>query len=89
MSGSVTAKVVVTGHAPYMRGEEVEQVAVSFQPDYSDGRNAEWARWTPALSLQITVKAELVSRFPIGQPFLLTFTPEGVPLGSSGAVPEA
>ena len=72
MSNVVTAKVVVTNHV-----ESNEQVEVQFGPDYADDRNKEWAKYTPALSLYMTVKAEIADRFPVGQAFELRFIPEG------------
>ncbi len=75
MSSQVTAKVIVTGKNETGEGED-RQATVSFAPDYQDGRNKEWARWTPGLSLTIGLKGEVADRFETGQAFLLTFTPE-------------
>jgi hypothetical protein len=68
---SVTAKVrctrsVVSG----------DQVMFEFGPDYQDGRNAEWAAATPALSLSITVREDVAHHFAEGQSYTLTFTKE-------------
>lgn len=52
------------------------QVALQFYADYADGRNKEWAKYTPALSLTMTVKEEVAEHFANGQAFTLTFTPE-------------
>ena len=74
MSGT-TAKVRVHSITP----SGADQVTVALSAHYRDGDNEinqEWAKWTPSLSLSITVKAELADRFPVGQAFLLTFTPE-------------
>lgn len=70
---NLTAKVVVTGHTK--AGDD--QMTVGFIPDYADGRNKEWAKYTPSLSLVMTVKAEVAERLPVGQAFTLTFTSEG------------
>ena len=75
MSGTTTAKVRVHSVTP----NGADQVTVGLSAHYRDGDNEinqEWAKWTPSLSLSITVKAELADRFPVGQAFLLTFTPE-------------
>lgn len=68
----VTAKVKVAGKGDVVDG----QVALSFTADYADERNKEWAKYTPALSLQMTVLESVADKFAVGQPFTLTFTPE-------------
>jgi hypothetical protein len=72
---SVTAKVKVTSKVPYNQGTEHEQHTIGFQPDYTDGRNQEWAVATPALSLSMSVKPDVAKRFEVGQAFTLTFEP--------------
>ncbi len=58
-----------------------EQVNYGFAPDYvsAEGKavNAEWAKYTPALSLSITVKPEVV--FEVGRSYTLTFEPDPAP----------
>lgn len=49
-----------------------EQVQLSFVPDYADGRNKEWAKYTPALSLSMTVLPEVAERFTSGQAYIMT-----------------
>ncbi len=70
---TTTAKVRCNGKV-----EHNEQVQYVFAADYlsEDGKaiNAEWARYTPALNLTITVKPEVV--FEPGQSYTLTFAPE-------------
>lgn len=55
-----------------------EQVAYVFSADYlsDDGKaiNAEWAKYTPALNLTITVKPEVT--FEVGASYTLTFEPD-------------
>lgn len=51
------------------------QVRVTFVPDYNDDRNKEWARFTPALSLDMTLKDEVAHHFETGQAYTLTFEP--------------
>ena len=66
----VTAKIKCTRH------EEVpdDQVALEFQPDYNDGRNKEWAKYTPGLSLSMTVKGEVAEQFQLGEAYTLSFS---------------
>lgn len=72
MSSQITAKVKCT-HAEQVS----DQVALRFEPDYADGRNAEWAKYTPALSLSMNVKPEVADGvFEVGRSYTLTFTPE-------------
>lgn len=66
----VTAKVKLD-----RKDEGAGQVSLAFSPDYADGRNAEWAAYTPALSLQMTVKPEVATHFEQGKPYTLTFEP--------------
>ncbi|RKN38440.1 hypothetical protein [Micromonospora endolithica] len=72
----ITAKIVCQSKQETGEGDD-RQVTVTFAPDYHDGRNKEWARWTPGLSLTMGLKGEVADRFDVGQAFTLTFTPEG------------
>lgn len=59
-------------------GEDDNRMAVvSFQPDYADGRNAEWALATPHLSLSMTLRGEVADRFEQGKRYILQFVEEG------------
>lgn len=69
MSKQVTAKVTVTGKTKVAD----DQYTVHFTPDYNDGRNKEWAKFTPALSLSMTVKEPVSDFFEAGKGYLLTF----------------
>lgn len=69
--GDITAKVTCSWKAA---GESSTQLY--FAPDYTDGRNAEWASATPTLSLQMTVKPEVGELFTTGGRYTLTFTTE-------------
>lgn len=71
----VTAKVKCANKAVQAEGTEHEQVQLVFAPDYEDGRNKEWSRYTPALSLTMSVLPEVAARFEQGQAFTLTFEP--------------
>lgn len=68
----VTAKVKVIGKGGVVDG----QVVLIFSADYADERNKEWAKYTPAFSLQMTVLESVADKFAVGQPFTLTFSPE-------------
>jgi hypothetical protein len=49
------------------------QVTLSFTADYSDERNKEWAKYTPALSVGMTVIGSVAENFEQGRRYLLTF----------------
>lgn len=53
-----------------------DQVQLSFAADYKDGRNAEWAKYTPGLSLTMTVKGSVSDQFEAGKSYVLTFEEE-------------
>ncbi len=72
----VTAKIKCTGKSPTEDGEDA-QVSLTFGPDYADGRNQEWAKYTPGLSLTMGVKASVAEHFEVGDTFTLTFSKEG------------
>jgi hypothetical protein len=64
-----TAKVVCTAKAPAGEG----QTRLGFSPDYAEGRNAEWARYTPNLGLTMTVLNKVAERITMGQAITLLF----------------
>lgn len=64
----ITAKVVCGSRKQL--GDEVD--AVTFHPDYADGANADWAYYTPTLSVQMSVRREVP--FEAGARYTLTFT---------------
>lgn len=64
-----TAKVTCTAKSPAGEG----QTRLGFSPDYRDGRNAQWARYTPTLSLTMTVLDSVAERFAMGQAVTLLF----------------
>lgn len=82
--GNVTAKVMVSNKVETGVGED-RQATVTFVADYNDDRNREWARFTPSLSLAMTLRGEVADRFEAGQAFTLTFTPEAVEVAESAA----
>lgn len=71
MAKHITAKVRVE-----RMQEGDDQTVLYFVPDYNDGRNKEWAKYTPALSLNMTVLNEVAASFKLGQPITLTFEVE-------------
>lgn len=50
-----------------------EQVQLGFNADYNDERNKEWARYTPGLSVTMTVIGSVAENFDLGGRYLLTF----------------
>jgi hypothetical protein len=64
-----TAKIVCTGKTPAGDG----QTRLRFSPDYLDGRNAEWAKYTPALGLTMTVLDQVATKIAMGQAITLLF----------------
>ena len=72
----ITVKVFVQFKSdPEGEGED-RQVRVNFLPDYNDGRNKEWSRYTPALSLSMTLKGDVADQFEVGQAYTLQFVKE-------------
>jgi hypothetical protein len=72
MSARITAKVRLQARQEF----QDDQQMLTFAPDYSDGRNQEWAKYTPALNLTMTVKAEVGNKLNVGDNFTLVFEPE-------------
>ncbi len=72
MSVQITAKVICRTKAPH--GED--EVALAFDADYDDGRNKEWAKYTPSMSINTTMRGSVGDHFEPGKSYLLTFTPE-------------
>lgn len=67
----ITAKVKVSGKTPLTDG----QTSLHFAADYADDRNKEWAKYTPALSLGMTVLDSVAEHFETDQAFTLIFEP--------------
>jgi hypothetical protein len=69
----ITAKIVCQGKTVTGEGDD-RQAALIFHPNYANGeKNKEWARFTPELSLNMTVKGSVGDRFEVGQAFTLQF----------------
>ena len=69
----VTAKVVC--HSKLITGGgEYRQAVVKFAADNSP-ENKEWAKYTPALQLEMTLNGDVADRFEPGQSYTLIFEP--------------
>jgi len=68
----MTAKVRLQSRQQF----QDDQQMLTFAPDYSDDRNKEWAKYTPALNLTMTVKDEVGNKLTVGDNFTLVFEPE-------------
>jgi hypothetical protein len=68
----MTAKVRLQSKTDSQDGQQ----QLTFAPDYADDRNKEWAKYTPALNLTMTVKSEVGDKHAIGDNFTLIFEPE-------------
>lgn len=72
----VTAKIICQTKQESGEGDD-RTVTTTFVPDYDDGRNKQWARWTPGLSLTMGLRGSVADQFEVGKAYTLTFTPEG------------
>lgn len=73
----ITAKIKCSSKTNEAGEGEDRTVNVNFGPDYEDGRNAEWARWTPGLSLTMGLRGAVADKFEVGKAYTLTFAEEG------------
>jgi hypothetical protein len=87
MANVVTAKITCTNKTEQGEGEH-RQVNVSFGADYADGRNKEWALYTPGLSLMMGLRGPVADRFEVGKSYELRFIEEGAALNVD-AVPDS
>jgi hypothetical protein len=71
----ITAKIFCGSKTETGEGDN-RQAVVVFGADYNDDRNKEWAKWTPALSLTMTLNGPVADRFEQGKAYTLTFTEE-------------
>jgi hypothetical protein len=69
---ATTAKVFLSSKGDPSDG----QVFLAFTADYADGANKEWAKYTPALSISMTVLEEVAADWKSGDHFTLTFEKE-------------
>lgn len=70
---SVTAKFKVSRVTPMQWGDpDVHEV--EFTPDYAEGRNAEWAKFTPSGVIRMTCgNPAALQQFQQGKAFTVTF----------------
>lgn len=68
---AITAKVVLQSKTPQGEGQE----QLTFGPDYADGRNQEWSKYTPSLGVWLNVLTEVADNFELQGKYTLTFTP--------------
>jgi hypothetical protein len=71
----VTAKVICQSKSVSGEGDS-RQAILTFNPDYADGRNKEWAMATPHLSLSMTLKGDVADSFKQGSRYTLQFVEE-------------
>lgn len=65
-----TAKVFLSGKTPLTDG----QTSLVFTADYAEGANKEWAKYTPALQMNMTVLSDIpLAQSEYGDRFTLTF----------------
>lgn len=69
----ITAKILCQAKTQDSGEGDDRTVSVSFQPDYKDDRNKEWARWTPGLSLTMGLRGAVADKFEVGKAYTLTF----------------
>ena len=67
----VTAKVRLGSKIPVE--SDGDNVALTFMADYENERNKEWAKYTPALSLNMYVLKSVADKFEYGTTYTLTF----------------
>jgi hypothetical protein len=71
---AISAKFKVQRVTPHTGFDSTE---VELVPDYADGRNKDWSKYTPSgvMRLNITNPAAL-EQLTVGAAFTVTFTPE-------------
>lgn len=73
---SVTAKFKVSRVTDYQWASE-PTAEVEFTPDYAQGKNADWAKYTPSGVIRLTCNNPAVlEQFQQGRAFTVTFDPE-------------
>jgi len=70
-SGDTQITAVATLFSKDAKGDD--QTLLGFGADYNDERNKAWAKYTPGLSLQMTVLDSVADNFDQGGRYLLTF----------------
>lgn len=69
---ATTAKIFLSGKTQMSDG----QTSLNFTADYADGANKEWAKYTPALQMAMTVLDEVAADWEFGDHFTLVFEKE-------------
>ena len=73
----VTAKFKVSRCSPMGDPDNPWAHEVEMTPDYSEGKNKEWAEATPAGVVRLTVKNDLATaQLPVGKAVEIHFIPE-------------
>jgi hypothetical protein len=62
-----------------------DDVQLSFVADYEDGRNEEWAQFTPSLTFTMTVKKEIAAMFEVGEKITFFAEPTQAPEEEGGS----
>lgn len=81
---NITAKIKLNSKSESSDG----QVQLNFGADYADERNKEWAKYTPGLSLTMTVLDEVADKFEQGAAYTLTFSENREPANADVLDPE-
>ena len=55
-----------------------DQTKLRFEADYDDDANSEWAKYTPGLAFECTIKDEIADRWQIGTAYTFTAEESGV-----------
>ena len=73
-----TAKFKVSQVNTWTQGKDNDPVAaVLLVPDYADGRNSEWAKYTPSGTISMTITNPVaIEQFTQGRQFTVTFEAE-------------
>lgn len=67
------SKITAVGKVNKVPLTDGEQTALYFTPAYDNPANKEWAKWTPAMHLQMNVLNEVAEKFESGVEYLITF----------------
>lgn len=72
----ITAKFKISRVSPMGDSDKPWAHEIEATPDYSDGRNKEWAEATPAGVLRLTCRNDVVTeQLPLGTPITIMIDP--------------
>lgn len=71
----ITAKVFCASKTEYGEGDD-RHADLVFGADYADDRNKEWAKWTPALNVNMKVNGAAADLFEPSKRYTLQFVEE-------------